>query len=746
MKFSALPNVFGAKKVVLATAVAAAAALPYVANAQSSLFNKISTFDVMDGNGSGVAEITDVSPNGEQLVYTDAENSQIGFVRIANPYEPKARGVVDIDGEPTSLVIRYGMVLVGVNTSDSFTDPSGKLVVINRFSREVVREFDLGGQPDSVAMSPDLSYAAVVIENERDEDLEDGLLPQLPAGKMFILDMASDVNQWSLREVDLSEVAAAAPGEGDLEPEFVDINAENEAVVTFQENNYLAVIDIVSGEVINHFSAGSADLNKVDNEEEDLINFDTSLTKRREPDAVTWINADVFATANEGDYEDENGEEGGSRSFTLFHQDGSVHYESGEAFEHWLASMGHYNEGRSENKGCEPEGIEAADFDGKTMLFVGSERCNAVGVYDVTDGGATPMQVLPTGMGPEGLKAIAEKQLFIASTESEDAGAGIPTMINIFRLTDSKTLYPSIQSDIVDGAPIPWVALSGMTADQFDETKLYAVSDSFLAEGFIYTIDNTQRPALITDRVQVTGASADLDLEGIAQGPDGNLWLGSEGNSSDRPNLVVKVTSTGVVMEEITLPAEMVDERRGNGIEGIAVTGEAGAEIVYVAIQRAWPEEGDIDEVNTKIGRYDVTTGEWGFVHYPLEAENMGDWIGLSELTPLPNGDFAVIERDKGWGPTTGPIAELKAIFGVDLASAEFRPYGEELVTIQKSFLYDALPVLEKRSIWTSEKLEGLAITPNGRVFAVTDNDGVDDAPGETVFLRLGKWQALFGL
>ncbi|BFM06367.1 esterase-like activity of phytase family protein [Halioxenophilus aromaticivorans] len=739
---SLLPQVLRAKKLALASAVTAAVALPQLANAEL-VFNKISTFDVMEGNGSGVAEITDASGNGQQLVYTDAENSQIGFVRIANPYQPKAQGVMDLDGEPTSLVLRGGFVLVGVNTSESFTNPSGKLVIINRFSREVVREIDLGGQPDSVAISPDKMTAAIVIENERDEDLNDGLLPQLPSGGLMILDMKGAIADWTLRQADLSPVADAAPAGSDLEPEFVDINDENEAVITFQENNYLAVVALNTGATINHFSAGSAIINNVDNEEEDLINFDTTLEKRREPDAVTWINNDVFATANEGDYEDENGDQGGSRSFTLFHQDGSIHYEAAESFEHWLASMGHYLDGRSENKGCEPEGIEAGVFGNKNLLFVGSERCNAVGVYDVTSGTPVPLQILPTGIGPEGLKAIAQRGLFIASTESEVADDGIPTMINVFSLKDSKPLYPSIESKFVDGTPIPWVALSGMAADPADETKLYAVSDSFLAEGFIYTIDNTQRPALITERLQVTGASADLDLEGIAKAEDGNFWLGSEGNSDSRPNLVLQVSPQGEVLQEIQLPAELVDQRRSNGIEGIAVTGAAGAEVVYVAIQRAWPDEGDVDGVNTKIGRYDVATGTWGFVHYPLEAEGMGGWVGLSELTLLPNGKFAVIERDKGWGPSTGPVAELKALYTVDLANADFRPYGETLAMVEKSFLYDALPILEKRSIWTAEKLEGFAVTPKGRVFAVTDNDGVDDATGETVFLRLGVWKQL---
>lgn len=714
-------------------------------------FKQLSTFDVMDGNGTDVAEIIDATPNGKGLVYTDSETGSIGFVNIKNPNKPKADGTVVVGGEPTSLVVNGRYVLVATNTSESFTNPSGKLVVVDRKTHTVVAEHELGGQPDSLALSPNKDYLAIVIENERDEDLDGGLIPQAgnPTGSLLIVDLTNDPANWSIRKADLSSVAANAFAGADLEPEFVDINEYDEAVVTFQENNHLAIIDLKTGNLINDFSAGSAFLFDVDSNEDDLISFDSSFEKRREPDAVTWIDGDHFATANEGDYEDKNGEEGGSRGFTIFNLYGDVVYESGETFEHWLASAGHYNEGRSENKGCEPEGIESGKFGGRTLLFVGSERCNAIGVYDVTHGYPEPIQILPTGMGPEGLKAIAKRNLFIASTEKDEADTGIPTMVNIFRLSFGEAAYPMIQSETdYNLNPIPWVALSGLVGDYEDANTLYAVSDSFLAEGYIYTVDVSEKPAKIIDRMQVTGASAGLDLEGIAQGTDGHFWLGSEGNADTRANLVLKVDPTGAVVQEINLPAELELNRRKNGIEGIAVTGEAGAEVIYVAIQRAWPDAigGDEDKVNTKVGRYDVASGEWTFVHYPLEAEGNGGWIGLSDLTLLPNGKFAVIERDKGWGPSTGLNAEHKAIYGIDLRSADFRKVDDTngLVTIEKRLLRDVLPDLEKASIWTSEKLEGMAVSANGAVYVVTDNDGVDDVPGETVFLNLGQWKRAF--
>ena len=37
------------------------------------------------------------------------------------------------------------------------------------------------------------------------------------------------------------------------------------------------------------------------------------------------------------------------------------------------------------------------------------------------------------------------------------------------------------------------------------------------------------------------------------------------------------------------------------------------------------------------------------------------------------------------------------------------------------------------------DKVEGFAIDADGNAFVVTDNDGVDDSSGETLFLRLGN-------
>ena len=87
---------------------------------------------------------------------------------------PGARVALAMGGEPTSITVRGEHALIAVNTSNGdFVNPDGKLVVVNIATRAVVHEIALGGQPDSIAISKDGKYVAVVIENERDEDAGD---------------------------------------------------------------------------------------------------------------------------------------------------------------------------------------------------------------------------------------------------------------------------------------------------------------------------------------------------------------------------------------------------------------------------------------------------------------------------------------------------------------------------------------------------------------------------------------------
>ena len=115
------------------------------------------------------------------LVYTDSPDKAVGFVDIADPAAPEAaRQPRASTASPPRSSVRGSTAFVGVNTRTSFTEPSGRLAAVDLASRAETATCDLGGQPDSVAVAPDGSFVAVAIENERDEEVNDGALPQLP--------------------------------------------------------------------------------------------------------------------------------------------------------------------------------------------------------------------------------------------------------------------------------------------------------------------------------------------------------------------------------------------------------------------------------------------------------------------------------------------------------------------------------------------------------------------------------------
>ncbi|SDE39721.1 hypothetical protein SAMN05421720_106115 [Rhodospira trueperi] len=64
--------------------------------------------------------------------------------------------------------------------------------------------------------------------------------------------------------------------------------------------------------------------------------------------------------------------------------------------------------------------------------------------------------------------------------------------------------------------------------------------------------------------------------------------------------------------------------------------------------------------------------------------------------------------------------------------------HGESLPVVEKTVALDLLPLMAARNGWTPDKIESLAITADGTLISATDNDGVDDATGETQVLYPG--------
>ena len=702
------------------------------------VFNRIATWPVWSNLPAGAdrtletsAEIIEATEDGMTVVYTDSPLRAIGMIDITDPKSPKPAGVVELGGEPTSLAIIAGRALVVVDTTRKFTEPAGHLAVIDLTTKTIVKTCDLGGQPDSVAVSPDKSILAVAIENQRDEGLRDGEMPQLPPGNLTIFSLSGGELQCDARKVvGLTGLAHVAPS--DPEPEFVDINAANEIVVTLQENNHLVVIDGRAGAVINHFSAGAVDLDNIDVDADGALCFDGSQRdRRREPDAVKWLDENRFVVANEGDYE------GGTRGFTIFSKHGPILWDSGPSLEYEIAAIGHYPEKRSGKRGIEAEGIEVGSFGAQRYIFVTAERASVVGVYRDTGGHPELVQLLPSGISPESAVTIPSRNLLVTANETDlIEDDGVRAHVMIYELRDAAPAYPQIRSLTTgNGPPIGWGALSGLAADPARRGILYAVNDRFYRrQPTIFTVDATTTPATIAKALRVTrnGSPAKkLDLEGIASDGRGGFWLASEGGpNGKKSHMVYHVDATGEIDREVELPPELEKVARRHGFEGLTSVGSGADQTLWIAVQREWKDD---EDGYVKLLSYHPNSGKWGAVRYPLDRAETGR-VGLSAIAAH-GGHLYVVERDNG----IDDAARIKKLYRVALSGLTPSPLGGDLPTVTKQKARDLIPYLKALSGYVTGKVEGFTVDASGVGYAVTDNDGVADSSGETLFFSVGR-------
>ncbi|PWS35473.1 alkaline phosphatase [Falsiroseomonas bella] len=194
----------------------------------------------------------------------------------------------------------------------------------------------------------------------------------------------------------------------------------------------------------------------------------------------------------------------GGRSFSILDADGAIVFDSGDVIER-IASHMVFNgplalgdfDGRSDNKGPEPEGIEIGEIGGRIYVFVGLERANANLVFDITD----PADVAYTGMvrrsgdvSPEGSLFISAadsptgQALFVVSNEVsstvsvfgiEDLGAEQPFTLQLLHFSDG-------EAGLLAGDTAPYLAaLVDAFDDDYANTLILAGGDNFIPGPFL---------------------------------------------------------------------------------------------------------------------------------------------------------------------------------------------------------------------------------------------------------------------
>lgn len=377
-------------------------------------------------------------------------------------------------GSVNSVAIKHGVAAVAVE-SGTRTDP-GQVLFYDTRTREPsegINAVEVGALPDMLTFTPDGSR--LLVANEATPSTYGARvgtsIPYIygtpaadPAGSVSIIDMSS-------RSVVATAGFTGVPTGGanlrmatgmDFEPEYIAVNEDGtKAFVTLQEANGLAVLDLTSNEFSKVVGLGAKDFsmpgNQIDPLNDGTVSFGTHKAKGLYmPDGIAayeWKDKTYLVMANEGDFREDDKDRSaastfgavapldklrvsnvdslvgdlyaaGARSFSIRDEDANLIYDSGDILDKKAAELGIYNDGRSRDKGVEPEGVALLDIAGRTYAFVGLERTTkgAVAVFDVTNphkASYVDMLVTNGDVSPEGLSAFHYRGDFYLAIANE---------------------------------------------------------------------------------------------------------------------------------------------------------------------------------------------------------------------------------------------------------------------------------------------------------------------------------------
>ena len=310
----------------------------------------------------------------------------------------------------------------------------------------------VGALPDMLTFTPDGKRLLVANEGTPNAVADTAYGLPDPVGSVSIIDVGSrtvvaqPVFGGLVPQPSNMGLNVRQPGM-DWEPEYIAIAPDgSKAFVTLQENNAIAVIDLATNSATRLIGLGTKDFNlpgnEIDPRDSGSIGFiNVPVRGLYQPDAIAAYSVGgrtYTVMANEGDFREDNADRvafggsgvesrlrvttdgrfaAGTRSFSIRDEDGNLVYDSGSILDREAAAAGLYDDGRSRDKGVEPEGVALLAIGGRTYAFIGLERTvsGAVAVFDITDPAAASfVRLLVTdGSGgfarllrPEGLTAF----------------------------------------------------------------------------------------------------------------------------------------------------------------------------------------------------------------------------------------------------------------------------------------------------------------------------------------------------
>lgn len=313
------------KKTVLAVAFNL---IGFWASAQVHGLSYINSF----GTGAfdeAAAEILSYDSLSQQLYFSNALDNSIGILDVSDLQNPVLQTPIDLSpygGGVNSVLVADNYIAVAVE--DTNKQDSGRVVFFD-MQAQFLNSVTVGALPDMICLSPDGMFIVSANEGEPNDDYTVD-----PNGSVSIIDMsagATSLSQAKVVTLDFSAFTMAnidsnirifgnnglATVAQDMEPEYIAIHPNSQkAYVVCQENNAVAIVDLVNPSILSVKSLGFKDHSISSNgfdasDKDSMINISTQpVLGMYMPDAIkmTEINGQVYLfTANEGDSRDYDG-------------------------------------------------------------------------------------------------------------------------------------------------------------------------------------------------------------------------------------------------------------------------------------------------------------------------------------------------------------------------------------------------------------------------------------------------------
>lgn len=302
-----------------------------VPSAQADPYLTLSHLSSFQGSpNGGSAEISAYDAISQRLFITNIDNNTLDIVDFSNPLAAVPFASISLDNYGAginSVSVKNGVVAVAVEADT--VGEAGKVLFFNA-DGQFINEVNVGVQPDMVVFSEDGSIVMTANEGEPSDDyLND------PEGSVSIINLSPGVENITNADVttlgfdafnsqiDALKIAGVrifgpnATVAQDLEPEYICISPDNTfALVTLQEANAVAVVDIIHQNIVAIQPLGTKNLNDLQNVQDvsdrspDIFFAKWPVKSFFLPDAIACFESNGIAyaiTANEGDSRDYDG-------------------------------------------------------------------------------------------------------------------------------------------------------------------------------------------------------------------------------------------------------------------------------------------------------------------------------------------------------------------------------------------------------------------------------------------------------